>query len=98
MLKDKKWQTIKCPHCGREYSPGEIFMPEDLTGRPRTVVRDPDGEILCVEWEDGGEPVLSQTFVCDGCGRPFAAEAAVSYSAKPLPEEEDFSSEEVSLL
>jgi hypothetical protein len=73
-------------------------MPDDLTGRPRTVIKDPAGGIMYVEWEDDGEPQLRQRFVCEECGKAFVAGAEVAYSAAPAPEEEDFSVEEASLL
>ena len=51
MEKKQNWVTIKCIHCGAELHPSEIFMPEDLTGRPKNIIRDPLGKILYVEWE-----------------------------------------------
>lgn len=95
---EKKWQAITCPHCGREYSPCEIFMPGDVIGKAQTVVRDPDGKIMHVEWEEGYEPAQTQTYVCDGCGRTFVATACASYESAVVPEEEDFAVMEVSLL
>ena len=36
--------VIKCPQCGAEYLPGEIYMPGSLIGQPDEVVRDSFGE------------------------------------------------------
>lgn len=42
---------IKCPHCGHEYQAAEIFMPEDLLGRPTSngIIKDALGKILYTE-------------------------------------------------
>ena len=40
---------IKCPFCGAEYSPSEIFMPGELIGKADNVIKDPTGRILYVE-------------------------------------------------
>ena len=98
MEKKQNWVTIKCIHCGAELHPSEIFMPEDLTGRPKNIIRDPLGKILYVAWEEDGEPALVQKFECPECNRPFIVEANVSYKVKPVPAEEDFSTDTVSLL
>ena len=95
---EKNWAAIRCPYCGAEYHPSEIFMPEDLTGHPRNVIKDPLGKIMFVEWEEDGEPALVQKFTCDECGRTFIVEAAVTYKTTLVPEEEDFSTDSASLL
>ncbi len=98
MILKQNWQSVTCPHCGAEYHPSEIFMPGDLIGRPRNVIKDPCGKVMYVEWEEDSEPALSQRFICDECGRAFVATAKVAYCSEPVPEEEDFSTDSVSLL
>ena len=73
-------------------------MPDDLTGQPKNVIKDPLGKILFVEYEEDGEPALTQKFECMECGKAFIVEANVSYKVKLVPEEEDFSTDTVSLL
>lgn len=102
-MKDNKtqqnnWVAIKCPHCGREYLPGEIFMPGELLGRSRTIVKDALGKILYVEWEEDEEPTFTETYICDECGKEFIVEATVSFKTKAQAEELDFSDTSVSLL
>lgn len=48
MTQNKSKPTvIKCPHCGAEYLPSEIFMPEDiLGGAPKNLIKDPLGKVL----------------------------------------------------
>jgi len=94
----QKWVSFKCPHCGAEYLPTEIFVPGELLGRTRTVVRDALGKILYVEWEDGEEPTLTETYECDSCGKEFIVEATLSFKTKAQAEELDFSDTSVSLL
>lgn len=95
----KNWQVIKCPHCGYEYVPSEVFMPGDLLGKPETVIRDALGKILYVEYEeDLDEPNFEEHFVCDHCDKPFVVSVATSYKTREEDEELNFQSEYVSLL
>lgn len=86
---------IKCPHCGWEYLPGEIYLGNALIGQPKDVIRDALGKII---YNEGDEPDYVEHFCCEGCGRDFVVEAAISYKSKPEEEELDFSNEFVSLL
>lgn len=81
---------IKCPCCGREYLPGEIFLPNYLVGQPTEVLRGLDGEILS---HSGQEMDLEETYVCDGCKTKFKVKAEVSFTAevvKDIFDEDDF--------
>ena len=53
---------ITCPHCGAEYCVSEIFYPDDLTGKVRSVIKDDTGKIMFLDEE---EPELEQTFCCE---------------------------------
>lgn len=81
-----------------EYHLSEIFIPEELLGRPRNIIRDPLGKILYVEYEEDSEPQLKEQFTCDQCERDFTIELTISAKAKPVEEEKDFSEEYVSLI
>lgn len=61
----KKGSRIICPVCGRNYLPGEIFIPNYLIGQPKYVERDTYGKILNV---DGISPDNQEEYKCDGCG------------------------------
>ena len=67
-----KIERIVCPHCGREYMPAEIFMPEDLLGKPMEVIRNEAGHI---EFYLGDSPDFVETYVCDECNTEFKVEA-----------------------
>lgn len=94
----KKWPTIKCPHCGYEYVPSEIFLPGDFLGRPESLIRDALGKIIYLEYREGYEPLQSEQYICDSCDKPFVVEPVITYKVKKEIEELDFSKECVSLL
>ena len=66
-MKDKKFIIVKCPKCGYEYLPAEIFTRAFL-GKPDNIVRDDDGKIISFE---GTTMDLSEVYNCDKCGCDF---------------------------
>lgn len=60
---------IKCPHCGAEYLPCEIFYPDELLGNCSNVVRDDSGKIIYHE----GNMNLEEEYTCDWCNKTFKA-------------------------
>lgn len=97
-MEQKKWVVIKCPHCGWEYAPAEIFMPGDLIGKPDSVVRDALGKVLYIDYPEDEQPLTSEQFVCENCGKPFVVEPTVGYKVKKETEELDFTEDTVSLI
>ena len=93
-----KWAIIKCPHCGYNYVPAEIMMPSDFAGKPDSIVRDALGKIIYHEYPEDYEPSMTQTFICDGCGKQCIVEPIITYKIKKEAEEFDFSEPYVSLL
>ena len=89
---------IKCPHCGWEYVPAEILYPENLTGKPTSVVRDALGKIIYVGYEEGQKPDFHEKYICDNCGQQFVVETDLV--CKTMKEEEalDFQNQSTSLL
>lgn len=94
----QKELVIKCPHCGCEYHPAEIFTAISLTGKPSDIIKDCLGKVIYVDYEKGRELDLVEHFVCELCEKPFQIEATVSYKVKEEKEELDFSNQEVSLI
>lgn len=43
------YKVIKCPHCGAEFLASEIFMPGEIVGKARSVVRDALNRLIYVE-------------------------------------------------
>ena len=65
----KSFFIIKCPKCGWEYLPEEIFI--NVLGKPKNVLRDKDGRIL---FFDGESMELQETYICDNCNCTFISE------------------------
>ena len=94
-----KSAVIKCPHCGYEYLPGEIYMPGSLIGQPDEIVRDSSGKIIYEDYStETREPDMIESYICDQCNKPFVVEATVTYKVREESPEKDFSTTYVSLL
>jgi hypothetical protein len=94
-----KSPIIRCPHCGAEYLPGEVYMPGALIGQPDDIVRDSLGRILYEDYfSEDREPNLEEHFTCDYCDKPFVIEATVTYKTREEAPERDFGTQYVSLL
>ena len=94
-----KTALIKCPHCGAEYLPGEIYMPGSLIGQPDEVVRDSVGKIIYEDYYTVmREPSLTEAFTCEYCDKPFVIEATITYKTAHEAPEKDFHNQYVSLL
>ncbi len=77
-MEDKNnYIIIKCPKCGYEYLAAEIFYPNDLLGHPGDILRDDDGKILMVSYNDEGEPCLEEEWECEHCGHTFTAKLKI---------------------
>lgn len=93
-----KTPIIKCPHCGAEYLPSEIYVPNAMFGRPEDIVRDSLGRLLYEDYQAGKEPDMFEHFTCDYCDKPFVIEATITYKTKEEEPEKDFGTQYVSLL
>ena len=71
-----KKNAIRCPHCGREYLPGEIFYPKDFLGQPKNVINDHEGNVIDYE---GSDMNLKETFVCESCNTNFEVDATITF-------------------
>lgn len=67
---------IKCPNCGREYLPGEIYIPERFLGKPKDLERNADGKIIA---DYGSAMDLEESFECEFCGCAFKVRADVKF-------------------
>ena len=94
----RKTPIIKCPHCGAQYLPGEIYMPGALIGQPEDLVKDSLGKILYEDYSEGKEPELVEHYTCEYCDKPFIIEATVTYKTMTEAPERDFTEQYVSLL
>lgn len=60
----KNLVTIKCPVCGTEYLPSEIFLPDNFFGKQKDITRNQSGE---VEFYLGDDPDYDEEFICESC-------------------------------
>ncbi len=67
-LVKKEFQRIKCPVCGYEYLPCEIFIPKYLFTKPYQIVRDKQGRI---EYVLGERACKTEQYQCDKCDSTF---------------------------
>ena len=74
-----KLAYIKCPVCGYEYTPSQIFIPNALLGKTKEVLRDNQGNIEKVL---GEEPDLSEYYYCDNCNTGFIVTANIKFNTK----------------
>ena len=86
-----KKNTIKCPHCGCEYLPAEIYFPNDFLGYPTNIIKDEKGEILGFNGEDMN---TTETFICWNCEKSFSVEAVVTFKTAPYTDIFDDTAEE----
>jgi hypothetical protein len=94
-----KSALIKCPHCGAEYLPGEIYVPGSLIGQPDELVKDSLGKIIYEDYSTPErEPCLTESFTCEYCDKPFIIEATVTYKTREEAPEKNFKEQYVSLL
>lgn len=83
--------VIKCPKCGREYLPTEIYLPEVFFGKPKSIVKNLDGKISLAD----DNMNLYEEYVCDECDTKFSIEASVSFKTNIIKDdfEDDYVSE-----
>ena len=78
-MKDKKEKltVIKCPYCGWEYLPAEIFVPKGFFGKPKYVERTPRGRII-----DYSGTTLDpiEYYTCDLCNTKFRIKADIRFN------------------
>lgn len=74
---------IKCPHCGREYLPCEIYYPNDFLGNAGEIFKDENGKIITYS---GDNMNLDEIFTCD-CGCEFKVSAHISFTAVNLDDD-----------
>ena len=84
---------VKCPYCGYEYVPSEIYYPDEFLGKPKNIYRDVDGKIEKID----KEPNLNEIYTCDSCGKTFKVSASVNFVTEKL-EELNFEDDYVSPL
>jgi uncharacterized C2H2 Zn-finger protein len=76
----KDFYVIKCPKCGFEYLPEEVYFPDVLTGTARNIVRDElTGKII---YFDGESMNTHEEMTCDRCGCTFDVNGKINFVTK----------------
>lgn len=71
--------VIKCPICGREYLPVEIYLPNAFFGKPDIVKKDAEGRIIGTVGEAND---FVEHYVCDTCNKPFKVTAMIEFKTE----------------
>ena len=82
-MKKNTTPKIICPRCGRQYLPGEIYVPNAFVGQPKFVERDVYGKILD---SYNGNMCLKETYTCDKCDTTFTIKATVKFDTEVAEE------------
>ena len=83
----KGYKVVTCPYCGAQYLVSEIFMPESLLDKAYTTHKNENG---IIEFVDGKQAELEESYVCDYCNKQFKVEASTYYVARKDDVEEDY--------
>lgn len=75
---------IKCPTCGREYLPAEIYIPNSFFGKPSFIDRNDAGKIMSYS---GSSMDVKEKYICDSCSTAFKVTAKVSFYTSEITSE-----------
>lgn len=74
---------IKCPYCGAEYIPQELYIPDDFLPPFDDLVKDESGKIVAL-YE---KPMNThEEYTCDYCNHRFKVEAKVEFITSEIPQ------------
>nr|DAD78142.1 MAG TPA: RimK-related lysine biosynthesis protein, Probable-dependent amine/thiol ligase family Amino-group [Siphoviridae sp. ctrgt10] len=91
---EQDFVVIKCPKCGYEYLPAELFIPNAVFGKPSDIERTADGRILSF---DGTAPDANETYICERCGTPLRLHVEMGFRAT-VDNKKDFTEDYTSVL
>ena len=78
---------IKCPVCGQEYLPSEIYMPDAFLGKPTEVIKTTAGKI---DFYFGQKMDPNEEYICDNCATRLRIHANISFDVTAeIPEAEE---------
>lgn len=82
-MKDK--YIIKCPYCGMEYLPNEIYLPKEFF-TDATSLKNDSGKILDIT---GNTLNTVEEYCCDNCSKTFKVSATVSFTTEEIKDDFD---------
>lgn len=68
---------IKCPVCGAEYLPAEIYIPDAFFGRPTDIEKDHITGAIRTYF--GSAMDRNENYTCDYCNTPFSITAKINF-------------------
>ena len=77
-MRKAKDAIIKCPFCGAEYLPAEIYIPESFIGKPECI--DKSHLTKKIESYFGKSMDLVERYKCDNCDTMFKIVARVQFT------------------
>ncbi len=80
-MKPKQLRVIKCPTCGYEYLPAEIYLPNEFLGKPKAIMKTISGKIIGF---DGIKMNDTETYKCDNCDTLFEVVSTTYFTSKPI--------------
>ena len=80
-MKPKQLRIIKCPTCGYEYLPAEIFLPNEFLGKPKNIIKNSDGKIVGYE---GIKMNDTELYRCDNCDCTFEIISTTNFISRPI--------------
>ena len=81
---------IKCPYCGQEYLPSEIYVPKAFFGTQKNIERSYDGKIVDY---DGDDMDLRESYKCDCCDNIFYVDTQIKFVTSKEDEKYNFDSD-----
>ena len=80
MRENKRIDIINCPHCGAQYTAGEIYLPNYFLGVPKDIEREAMSKRII---HDSGKPMdTREKYICDYCNTPFTVKAFVKFNVE----------------
>lgn len=78
-MRNTKIKYIKCPYCGTEYLPAEIFLPKTIVGDPKDIEKSDTGEII--SYSDTTYDI-TEKYICDRCNKAFKIKARLFFDTE----------------
>lgn len=76
IMKPKALEIIRCPVCGCEYLPAEIFLPNAFLGKPSHIMK----QNKHIDAFDGASMNTQEVYICDECNSSFKIFARVTFN------------------
>lgn len=81
----KEKHIVKCPHCGAEYLPNELYIPDEFFTKT-SALKDEQGKILGNVSETLN---TEEEYCCDVCSKTFKVKATVSFTTEEVKDDFD---------